>query len=148
MNKDKSSGINWVKILDMDGARNTIGEPDVAATMRMLEEELANHISTNEIPAKDISEALDKVNEKFPASQFDLQGLAQRALQEIVSVPPGAETRAVKRIADHIRAESDMFKAGGDGKYLISLGKGARIKRITPEFAVEYRKKQEAKALA
>ena len=144
---EKTSGINWARVLEVQGMRNEDGSPDVTTLMRFLEEEVTSWISKHDITVPEIDEALEKMHEKFPSGGFDLAGICNKAMNEIVSVPPGTESKVLKRIGSFIRAESNKFKRGDDGKWFLSAGHGARVQRITPEFADEYWQKQEAKAI-
>lgn len=142
---EKTSGINWTRILDLEGMRKDDGSPDVPAVIRFLEEDLTAYVSKYELPVSEIQEALEKAYDKHPGG-LDFVGMCNRALNEIVYVPNGAETKILKRIGDYLRIQSKIFKEGGDGKWLVSPGNGARIQKITMEFADQYWSKQEAKA--
>lgn len=141
---EKTSGINWTRILDLDGMRKDDGSPDISAVLRFLEEDLTSYVSKYELPVSEIQEALEKAYEKHPGG-LDFVGMCNRALNEIVYVPNGAETKILKRINDYLRLQSKLFKEGKDGKWLVSPGHASRVQKITIEFAGQYWDKQEAK---
>ena len=147
MSKEKASGINWAKVLDLPGMRGGDGSPDMGALLRFLEEDLSSWVLKNEVPLAAIDRALDVVWEKFPELGFTIDQIGHRAYQELSSdVPGGAETRTFQRITDLIRSQTKAFVEGGEGKWFVSRGAGARVQRITPEFSEAYRAKKLAEA--
>jgi len=142
---EKTSGINWIKVLDFPGMRKDDGSPDTAAVLRFLEEDFASYASKYELPPNEIQDALEKAYAKHPAG-LEFTGMCNRALNEIVYIPNGAEAKVLVRIGDYLRRQSKIFKEGGDGKWLVSPGHASRVQKVTTEFADNYWAKQEAKA--
>jgi hypothetical protein len=125
--------------------RKDDGSPDIPAVLRFMEEDVSSYISKYELSPSEIQEACEKAYSKHPGG-LDFKGMCTRALQEIVHVPDGAEGKIMNRIADHLRIESNKFKSGKDGKWLVSPGHAARVQMVTMDFADQYWEKQEAKA--
>ena len=142
---EKTSGINWIKVLDISGHRQEDGSPNTSAVLRFLEEDFASYVSKYELPPNEIQDALDKAYVKHPDG-LEFTGICNRALHEIVYIPNGAEAKVLVRIGDYLRRQSKIFKEGGDGKWFVSPGYASRVQKVTTEFADAYWAKQEAKA--
>lgn len=151
MNNDSNSinsGTNWTRLFSHPDMRDNNGRPSLEAALMHLSDEGERFLKDNFIDTTDIEKAVDTVYEEHPKFTFDLSSLATRALSHL-KVVPGTESKVREQVENFVRAQSNLFKNGGAGKYLVSPGRKSAtsggVIRITEEFAAEYRRKQEEK---
>ena len=140
---EKSSGINWGKVLEADRENGLV---NLDATMERLRIEAELFVESNEQPMSAIAAATAAAFAKKKVDVLRMGSLTSRAVLEL-DIPVESEGRVEKRIANFVQGESAKFveTEGSTGSYHVRLGRHGGIHLVNDAYRAAYKASLAAK---